>query len=59
MTDQEHASWVRQRIAVGIKAADEGQVISHEAVRKMFLPGLKRGDRVESGHDRGDGAPPS
>lgn len=41
----EHATWddlmyelyVRQKIAAGIKAADEGRVIPHEEVRKKFL----------------------
>ena len=41
----EHATWddlmyelyVRQKIAAGIKAADEGRVVSHEEVRKKFL----------------------
>lgn len=41
----EHATWddlmyelyVRQKIAAGIKAADEGRVIPHEEVRKQFL----------------------
>jgi len=41
----EHATWddliyelyVRQKIAAGIKAADEGRVIPHDEVRKKFL----------------------
>lgn len=41
----EHATWddliyelyVRQKIAAGIKAADEGRVIPHEEVRKKLL----------------------
>ena len=29
--------YVRKKIAAGIKAADEGRVIQHEAVKKRFL----------------------
>lgn len=42
----EEASWddimyeiyVRKKIDEGLKAADEGQYISHEEVKKRFLP---------------------
>ena len=41
----DHATWddlmyefyVRQKIAVGIQAADEGRVVPHEEVKKRFL----------------------
>ena len=41
----DHATWddlmyelyVRQKIAGGIKAADEGRVVPHEEVKKRFL----------------------
>jgi predicted transcriptional regulator len=41
----DHATWddlmyemyVRQKIAVGIQAADEGRVVPHEDVKKRFL----------------------
>ena len=29
--------YVRQKIAEGIRAADEGRVVSHEEVKKRFL----------------------
>ena len=29
--------YVRQKIAAGIKAADEGRVVSHEEVKRRFL----------------------
>lgn len=29
--------YVRKKIAAGIKAADEGRVITHEEVKKRFL----------------------
>ena len=29
--------YVRKKIAVGIKAADEGRVVPHEEVKKRFL----------------------
>jgi predicted transcriptional regulator len=29
--------YVRQKIAAGIKAADEGRVVPHEEVKKKFL----------------------
>jgi predicted transcriptional regulator len=31
--------YVRRKIAVGIKAADEGRIVSHEEVKKRFLSG--------------------
>ena len=41
----DHATWddvmyelyVRQKIAIGIQAADEGRVVPHEEVKKRFL----------------------
>jgi predicted transcriptional regulator len=41
----DHATWddlmyemyVRQKIALGIQAADEGRVVPHEEVKKRFL----------------------
>lgn len=41
----EHATWddlmyelyVRQKIAAGIQAANEGRVVSHEEVKRRFL----------------------
>ena len=41
----DHATWddvmyelyVRQKIAIGLQAADEGRVIPHEEVKKRFL----------------------
>lgn len=41
----DHATWddlmyelyVRQKIAAGIQAADEGRVVPHEEVKKRFL----------------------
>jgi predicted transcriptional regulator len=41
----DHATWddliyelyVRQKIAAGLQAADEGRLVSHEEVRKKFL----------------------
>jgi len=29
--------YVRKKIALGIKAADEGRVVSHEEVKKRFI----------------------
>jgi predicted transcriptional regulator len=29
--------YVRQKIAAGIKAADEGRIVSHEEVKRRFL----------------------
>lgn len=41
----DHATWddliyelyVRQKISAGVRAADEGRVVSHEDVKKKFL----------------------
>ncbi|HEY0557401.1 MAG TPA: hypothetical protein VGG20_24310 [Thermoanaerobaculia bacterium] len=41
----DHVTWddvmyelyVRQKIAIGIQAADEGRVVPHEEVKKRFL----------------------
>lgn len=41
----DHATWddlmyelyVRQKISAGLRAADEGRVVSHEDVKKKFL----------------------
>ena len=35
--DLMHEIYVRQKIAAGLLAADEGRVISHEDVKKKFL----------------------
>jgi predicted transcriptional regulator len=32
-----HELYVRQKIAAGLKAADEGRVIPHEEVKRRFL----------------------
>lgn len=32
-----YALHVRQKIAVGIRAAEEGRIVSHEQVRQRFL----------------------
>jgi len=42
----DHATWddimyefyVKKKIAVALKAAEEGRVVSHEEVKKRFLP---------------------
>lgn len=42
----DHATWddlmyelyVRQKIEMGLRAADEGRVVSHEEVKRRFLP---------------------
>jgi len=36
-TDLIYERYVRQKIAAGIKAADEGRVTSHQEVREMLL----------------------
>jgi len=35
--DLPYEIYVRKKIALGIKAADEGRVVSHEEVKKRFI----------------------
>jgi predicted transcriptional regulator len=35
--DAMYELYVRQKIAAGLKAADEGRVVSHEEVKRRFL----------------------
>ncbi len=45
----DHATWdellyelyVRQKIAIGIQAADEGRVVSHKEVKKSYSSGSR------------------
>lgn len=35
--DRRYELYVRRKIAEGVKAADEGRVVSHEEVKRRFL----------------------